>query len=140
MAGRRDPIALEKRRRKAERLLSDGVSQAETARRVGVSRQSVHSWARMLNARGTDGLRRATALGRRWRLDQELHNQLVRELRNGPDVHGTRATTWTIARVRRFIAYRYGVVYRKTKLIPHLLREAGFEPRGRAGWKRRGDD
>jgi len=49
---KRDFIALERRRRQAARLLSQGVSQAEVARQVGAHRQSVSRWARELETKG----------------------------------------------------------------------------------------
>ena len=45
---KRDFKALEQRRHKAAQLLSRGISQAEVARRVGVSRQSLSGWAHAL--------------------------------------------------------------------------------------------
>src|SRR3569833_2568662 len=45
---KRDFKALERRRHKAAQLLSRGMPQAEVARQVGVSRQSVSAWARAL--------------------------------------------------------------------------------------------
>jgi transposase len=44
---RRDLGALEQRRREGMLLLAQGVSQAEVARRVGVSRMSVMRWERL---------------------------------------------------------------------------------------------
>jgi transposase len=44
---RRDFCALEKRRREGMELLAQGVSQAEVARIVGVSRMSVMRWERL---------------------------------------------------------------------------------------------
>src|SRR3569833_820439 len=45
---KRDFKALERRRHKAAQLLSRGMPQAEVARQVGVSRQSVSAWAQAL--------------------------------------------------------------------------------------------
>ena len=44
---RRDFVALEQRRREGMALLAQGVSQAEAARIVGVSRMSVMRWERL---------------------------------------------------------------------------------------------
>jgi len=43
---RRDFVALERRRRRAARLLAQGLRPSEVARQVGVHRQSVSRWAR----------------------------------------------------------------------------------------------
>ena len=49
---RRDFVALERRRRRAARLLAQGLSPSEVARQVGVHRQSVSRWARQLEREG----------------------------------------------------------------------------------------
>ena len=48
---------LQARRLRAAELFAIGVRQAEVARRLGVSRQSVHLWHQRWQAAGTDGLR-----------------------------------------------------------------------------------
>jgi transposase len=49
---RRDFAGLERRRMAAAKLLQQGVSQAEVARRLGVHRQSVIRWVRELRKAG----------------------------------------------------------------------------------------
>ena len=56
---RRDFEALEKRRFKAIRLVEQGCSQSETARRLKVARQSVSEWLRRYRRDGEAGLRQA---------------------------------------------------------------------------------
>ena len=56
---RRDFAALERRRMEAARLLRQGVSQSEVARRVGVHRQSVSRWAASLDEKDRAGLKQA---------------------------------------------------------------------------------
>src|SRR6266446_6130052 len=53
---KRDFEGLERRRMAAAKLLQQGVSQAEVARRVGVHRQSVIRWVRELRKSGRAGL------------------------------------------------------------------------------------
>src|SRR5208337_132809 len=65
---RRDFEGLEERRMEAARLLKQGVSQSEVARRLGVHRQSVIRWARQLERSGVRGLRRAGRAGRKPKL------------------------------------------------------------------------
>jgi transcriptional regulator with XRE-family HTH domain len=59
---------LERRRRRGARLLAGGESQAEVARRVGVSRQTVMRWDRARQEGGIEALRRAPHFGRPERL------------------------------------------------------------------------
>ena len=54
---KRDLKALQRRRLRAARLLTKGLPQAEVARRVGVSRQSVSAWAAKLEADGRAALK-----------------------------------------------------------------------------------
>jgi transposase len=124
----RDPVEFEKRRRRAARLLRSGLSQAEIARRVGVTRQSVHDWAKALALNGLEALRRVPHRGRRPRLDAAQQRTIVAELRKGP--------LWTVARVKQLIEDRCGVTYRRTPLLAVMLAQAGFERCGRGGWKR----
>ena len=60
---RRDFEALEKRRFKAIRLVEQGCSQSETARRLKVARQSVSEWLRRYRRDGEAGLRQAGRAG-----------------------------------------------------------------------------
>src|SRR5438132_13020769 len=56
---RRDFDALEARRFKAATLLKQGLSEAAVARQVGVQRQSVTRWARILEVAGRAGMKMA---------------------------------------------------------------------------------
>jgi transposase len=55
---------LEQRRRTAARLLAAGTKQADVARRVGVSRQSVSHWEKLRQHGGMEALRRSKCFGR----------------------------------------------------------------------------
>ena len=59
-----DRVKLERRRMQAARLLQQGLSEAEVARRVGVHRQSVNRWAKQLAQGGRPALKRAARAGR----------------------------------------------------------------------------
>jgi transposase len=55
---------LERRRLRAAALLAAGTPQAEVARRVGVSRQSVSHWEKLRQVGGLEALRRLMCFGR----------------------------------------------------------------------------
>ena len=74
---------LERRRRRGARLLAAGESQAEVARRVGVSRQTVMRWERARQEGGMEALRRAPHFGRPERLSAAQRQELVRLLKEG---------------------------------------------------------
>jgi transposase len=69
MAKQRDFKGMEKRRFRAFALLEKGFSQAEVARRSGVSRQSVLRWNRQRLEGGKESLSAAGRAGRKARVD-----------------------------------------------------------------------
>jgi transposase len=131
---RRDFAALERRRLGAARLLRQGVSQSEVARRVGVHRQSVSRWASGLEQSGLRGLRRAKRRGRPPRLSAIQLRQLEQALKRGPEAFGFVSGLWTARRVRDLIEYRTGVRYHEDH-VWRLLHQLGWtcqRPVGRA--------
>src|ERR1035437_7834569 len=62
--GAGDLVELERRRLRAGRLFEKGVTQAEIARRLGVTRSSVSRWYRQWAAGGLDALRTERPAGR----------------------------------------------------------------------------
>jgi transposase len=56
-AAQQERDRLQARRLRAAELFAAGVRQAEVARQLGVSRQSVSLWYQRRQAEGTDGLR-----------------------------------------------------------------------------------
>ena len=82
---------LERRRRRGARLLAGGESQAEVARRVGVSRQTVMRWDRARQEGGMEALRRAPHFGRPERLSAAQRQELVRLLNGVMDRAADRA-------------------------------------------------
>jgi transposase len=84
---RRDSEAfqkLEERRFLAARLLEQGVPQAEVARRVRASRQSVSRWAQQREQGGKRALRKAGRAGRKPRLSAAD----LRRIERGPEALG----------------------------------------------------
>lgn len=109
-------IQMEQRRREAARLLRQGkLSQAEIARRLGVSRATVCDWAKQLAAGGLRALRR--------------------RLRRGALAAGFATDRWTMGRVRQLIEREFGVRYHRN-YVNRLLVSVGWSlqqplPRGR---------
>lgn len=136
---KRDFSAMEERRREAARLLRQGVSQAEVARRTAVSRQSVSRWAAMLEQEGLRGLHRAGRAGRKPRLDERQRQTLVRLLQRGPEAAGFPTGLWTVPRVAQLIDERFGVSYGNTR-VWQVLRQLGFTPQRPAGKARQRDE
>ena len=100
---RRDFDVLESRRLEAARLLREGSSQAEVARRVGVHRQSVSRWAKELGASGIKGLRKAGRAGRKPMLSLADRQRVERKLKQGAQARGYETALWTTSRVADLI-------------------------------------
>src|SRR5271155_3884348 len=133
MSNRRDYEQMEERRLQGARLLVEGVSQAEVARELGVKRQSVHEWAKVMAAQGEKGLGRVPT-GRKARLNAVQLAQLAEHLQNGPQSHGYATALWTTERIARLIHRQFGVRYHSDH-VGRLLGQMGWScqrPTGRA--------
>jgi transposase len=133
MSKRRDYELMEERRLQGARLLEEGVSQAEVARQLGVKRQSVHEWAKVMATEGEKGLARVPT-GRKPRLNAVQLTQLAEHLQNGPQAHGYSTALWTTERIARLIHRQFGVRYHRDH-VGRLLGQMGWScqrPIGRA--------
>ena len=118
----------------AARLLRQGVSQSEVARRVGVHRQSVIRWARQLAQSGVAGLKQAGRAGRKPRLGATQLRAIAGGLKRGPEALGYSSGLWTAGRVRDLIEYQTGVRYHEAH-VWRILRKLNWScqrPTGKA--------
>jgi len=127
-SARRDFEGLEKRRRRAARMFERGVSQAEVARELEVSRQSVSRWYADWRAGGTKALKAAGRAGRMPRLTDAQLGRLDLALRRGPRAYGFASDLWTLDRVAQVIETETGVRYHPGH-VWKLLRD-------KLGWSR----
>ena len=130
---KRDLKALQQRRLKAARLLAKGVPQAEVARRVGATRQSVSRWAAKLEAGGSASLK-SRAVGRPASLGTAERRELVRLLKRGAVAAGYPTEVWTLPRVGQLIGGHFGVRFSDVH-VSRVLKSLGFScqrPTGRA--------
>jgi transposase len=104
-----------KRRVRAGRMLMSGKKPAEVAKAVGVARQTVYTWVRILEEGGIDGLREINIGGRPARLKPEQFKRLRQMLLEGAPAQGFGTELWTIKRVRQLIErefeHRYSEVH-----------------------------
>ena len=131
---RRNFEALERRRMEAAKLLKQGMSQSEVARRLGVHRQSVIRWARQLAQSGRAGLKKAGRAGRKPQLSGAQLKQIEHALKRGPEAFGYASGLWTASRVRELIEDQCGVRYHQAH-VWRILRQLGWScqrPSGRA--------
>jgi transposase len=101
---------LERRRLRGGRLLLKGVAQAEVARRLKVSRPTVHEWAARLEAGGLQGLRNAVR-GRPAALDEAMRTRLAASLKAGAHAQGYATELWTLPRIAKLIHSLFGIRY-----------------------------
>ena len=111
-APRRDFAAMQERRRRAARLFAAGKrSQAEIARELHISRQSVSRWFEAWRQDNPDWIRGAGRAGRRPKLDGAQLKQVDEALRQGAPAHGFGTDLWTLPRVAAVIERVAGVHY-----------------------------
>jgi transposase len=110
-AARRDFQGMEERRKRAARMFARGATQAEVARELAVSRQSVSRWYVGWRAGGAKALKAAGRAGRIPRLTTAQLRQIDRALRKGPRAHGFGTDLWTLDRVAAVIEAETGVRY-----------------------------
>jgi transposase len=125
---RRDFVAMEQRRKRAARMFARGVSQADVARRLEVSRQSVSRWHADWKRDGAEALKAAGRAGRMPKLSRAQLAQVEAALRRGPRAHGFATDLWTLDRVAAVIETETGVGYHRGH-VWKLLRD-------KLGWSR----
>jgi transposase len=116
----------------AARLLQQGVSEAEVARRVGVHRQSVNRWAQQVAKGGRPALKRAPRTGRPPQLSEVDLKRIEQSLKRGPEALGYRTSLWTAWRVADLIERECGVKY-STVHAWRVLWALGWSPQRPAG-------
>ena len=111
-APRRDFATLAQRRRRAARLFAAGkMTQAEIARQLGASRQSVSRWYVAWQRDQPGWLAGAGRAGRKPKLDKRQRKVLDKALRQGAPAHGFGTALWTLPRVATLIERLTGVCY-----------------------------
>ena len=108
---RRDFEGLEKRRKDAARMFKAGTRQAEVARLLGVSRQSVNRWYKDWEKAGMKALKAAGRAGRKPRISPRDLKKIDTALRKGARANGFTTDLWTLRRVGKVIEQITGVRY-----------------------------
>jgi transposase len=134
MGERQSAASLEKRRFQAFALYRKGLTQAEIARRLRVSRAAVCQWLKKARKKGEQALQRTPRPGRPPKLTALQQRSLVQLLARGPERAGYTTQLWTAERIQRVVVERFGVRYH-VHHVPKLLRQCGWSyqrPTGRA--------
>lgn len=132
----------EERRLEAGRLLlAGGLSQAEVARRMGVTPRTVSGWAKRLRegGLGLDALKSRPKSGRPPRLAPQQWIEVLDALKLGAIPAGFPTERWTLARVRALIQKRWGVSYH-AHYLSEKLKSSGWSPQAPAVRARERDE
>src|SRR3981081_1483339 len=121
----RDFDQLERRRMTAAKLFNRGVRQADVARQVKVSRESVRRWSNQIAKQGATGLKKAERAGRRPRLSAAELEKLEALLREGPEKAGFPNGLWTLDRIAQVIRRDFQVDYHSGHLGRILVETLG---------------
>lgn len=116
-----------KKRVKAGRLLLAGKGCAEVAVAVGVARQTIYTWKRLLDEGGIDALRSVPERGRPAQLDVGQLATVRAAILQSPTEHGFGTELWTLKRVGTVIERLHGVRFGQTQ-IWRILGAMGFSP------------
>lgn len=122
---RRDFQSLERRRLQAGRRFAAGQSQADVARHLQVSRQSVSRWYAQWQRGGIKGLRAAGRAGRKPKLTAAQTRAVPTALRRGARAFGLRTELWNLPRVAQLIERTCGVRYHPGH-VGRILRGLGW--------------
>lgn len=118
---------LEQRRMLAVRLLADGISAADVARRTQVDPRSVRRWRTAARKDGEGGVAAKPAGRRPRRLTQGDLAWLRWILMDGPQAFGVQAEPWSCAEVAGLIQRQFGVHYHRAH-VNRILHSLGVIP------------
>ncbi|WP_184733068.1 helix-turn-helix domain-containing protein [Saccharopolyspora phatthalungensis] len=120
------PEALEELRRRAVAAVESGVSQAEVARLLGVSRKTVGAWVRAYRLRGEESFRsrvRGRRPGQQLALSPAQQARTIKKIVAGtPDRHGLSHALWSRHAVAELINREHGILLSPVTVGQNLAR------------------
>ena len=114
-----------RKRVRAGQLLQSGKTCAEVAAAVGVARQTVYTWKRVLDEGGLQALREVRERGRPAALNAQQLSEVRTALLQSPTEHGFGTELWTLNRVATLIERLHGVRFAQTH-VWRILGSLGF--------------
>ena len=116
---------LEDRRRRALKLLDEGLSLNEAGRRIGCAPSSVMHWRDMRRRGGAKGLRVRSSPGRPHKLSISMCRLLLKLLLEGALAMGYPTQLWTTARISEVIRRKFRVRYHRDH-VGRLMHRLGW--------------
>lgn len=116
-----DPKA---KRAAAALMLQEGKGCAEIAEELGLSRQTVYRWRRLLDAGGEAELLARARLGSPPQLSEQQQESLLTALNRPPSASGMTAETWSLKLVLKFLEKNFKTSYGVAG-VSRLLRSRG---------------
>lgn len=121
----RDFEGLRNRRHRAAALFKEGFSQADVARIVKATRQSVSRWHSLWQQGGKKALDGARRAGRKAKLSKSELAAVEKALVAGPRAAGYKTEIWTLPRIAKVIHATTGVEFHPGH-VWRLLRALGW--------------
>lgn len=118
---------METRRKRAAQLFAKGVAQADVARELEVSRQSVSRWHDAWSHGGARALKGAGRAGRKPLLDHVELRRVEKALLRGPRASGFVTDIWTLPRITEMIETLTGVSYHPGH-VWRIMGQLGWSP------------
>src|SRR5713101_3837973 len=125
MRPRGSAVELERRRRRAMRLLQGGNSLSAVARMIGAAVSAVWQWRENWKKKGDQGLAARPTPGRPPRLTERQRQRLPKILAVGAQRYGLPNDIWTARRIGAVLKREFGVSYHPAH-VTRLLAQLGW--------------
>jgi len=125
MRPRGSAVELERRRRRAIRLLHAGNSLSAVARMIGAAVSAVWLWRENWKKKGDQGLAARPTPGRPSRLTPRQRQRLPKILAVGAQRYGFANDLWTARRIATVLEREFAVTYHRAH-VTRLLAELGW--------------
>jgi transposase len=125
---------LEQRRRRALKLLKEGLSLNEVGRKMDCAPSSVMRWRDAYQREGKEALKVRFSPGRPPKLTKSQRRRLLKILLKGAIANGYRTELWTTQRIAEVIKKHFGIRYHRDHVgrLMHSLGWSHQKPERRA--------
>ena len=113
--------------------LLNGECPSAVARRLGITRPTVYTWADRFNAAGTDGLRDRPRSGRPPTYTADQRAEVLAAALTKPGDLGLPFGCWTLDRLRAYLNEHKGIAIRRSR-IDEVLLDEGLRWRKQETW------